>query len=167
MIDNRQNMFNTVHLEELIDLVVGKSVELEGIKEEYQVSIILVDNKQIQELNRDYRRLDLPTDVLSFPMLDYDTSGYDCNTSHGDSNVVDLDTGELVLGDIAISLERAFEQSREYGHSFEREVGYLTAHGMLHLLGYDHEGENERTIMRLREEEILGCLNINRYDPEV
>ncbi|MFQ9615744.1 MAG: rRNA maturation RNase YbeY, partial [Clostridium butyricum] len=107
--------------------------------------------------------IDRETDVLSFPMLDYDNKkifkemykGYEFSQS-------DFDGEELVLGDIVLSLEKALEQSLEFNHSFEREASYLVVHSVLHLLGYDHMEEEDKVIMRKREEEILNELNITR-----
>lgn len=154
LFENNQTQYETDQIMKLIESVVETALKAENKREKCQVSIMLVDDMQIREINREYRGIDKATDVLSFPMLD---GGEDEGISD-----MDLDTGELVLGDIVISLNRADEQSKEYGHSFEREVAYLTAHGMLHLLGYDHENEDERKIMRDREEAILGALNLYR-----
>ena len=112
-----------------------------------------MDNEQIRELNRDYRNKDAATDVLSFPL--------------GEDGVYDKneETGALLLGDIVISVERAKEQAEQYGHSLERELGWLTVHSMLHLLGYDHEtGEEEARDMRAREEAVLTSLGLTRKD---
>ena len=114
-----------------------------------EISVTFVDNAQIQELNKQYREKDMPTDVLSFPM--------------GENGVYDEnhDTGAKILGDIVISLEKAVEQAGRYGHSLEREVGYLTAHSMLHLLGYDHEkGGIEKVRMREKEEQVMTQLGL-------
>jgi probable rRNA maturation factor len=114
-----------------------------------EISVLFVDNDQIQKLNAQYRGKDAPTDVLSFPM--------------GENGVYDVNhaTGAKILGDIVISLEKAVEQANRYGHSLEREVGYLTAHSMLHLLGYDHEaGGLARVRMREKEEEVMVQLGL-------
>ena len=114
-----------------------------------EISVTFVDNDQIQELNREYRGKDMPTDVLSFPM--------------GENGVYDENhtTGAKILGDIVISVPKAVEQAKRYGHSFEREMGYLTAHSMLHLLGYDHEnGGIERVHMREKEELAMSMLGL-------
>ncbi|WP_201779720.1 rRNA maturation RNase YbeY [Oxobacter pfennigii] len=155
MADNRQSQFEAEPIEKLIKKVAKKAIEYEGVNSNPQISVILVDNKEIKEINRVYRKIDSATDVLSFPQIDYPA---DLENKEN----IDPDTGELVLGDIAISLERAYEQSKEYNHTFEREVAFLTVHGVLHLLGYDHETEEERNIMRVKEEEILGMLGITR-----
>lgn len=114
-----------------------------------EISVTFVNNQQIQELNKQYRQKDVPTDVLSFPMGE--NGVYDENHS----------TGAKILGDIVISMEKAVEQADRYGHSLEREVGYLTAHSMLHLLGYDHEqGGLERVRMREKEESVMTQLGL-------
>lgn len=160
MIDNRQDNINIEEINDIIEKVVNKTIEYEGIKNKFEISVILVDNIQIQKINKEYRKIDSPTDVLSFPMIEYDEPGI---LPHDGAYLeVDRDTDEILLGDIAISLEKAYEQSKEYGHSFEREVAFLTLHGMLHLLGYDHIDEKDRALMRQREEGILNILKINR-----
>ena len=116
-----------------------------------EISVMLVDDQQIQELNRRHRNIDRPTDVLSFPLGE--DGVYDC----------DPETGLLQLGDIVISLERAAAQAEEYGHSFEREVAYLTVHSVLHLLGYDHvAGGREAMVMREHEEAVMDELGLPR-----
>ncbi len=116
-----------------------------------EISVTIVDNEKIHELNKKYRNIDSETDVLSFPL--------------GENGVYDInhDTDEAELGDIVISLEKAEEQAKRYGHSLEREVGFLTVHSMLHLLGYDHEkGGIEMVRMREKEEKVLTELGLRR-----
>lgn len=115
-------------------------LRMENFNSSAEISVIFVDNNQIKELNKQYRDKDVETDVLSFPM--------------GEDGKFDEDptTGAKILGDIVISMEKAIEQANKYGHSMQREVGYLTAHSMLHLLGYDHE-ENGIGRVRMREKE--------------
>ncbi|MGL5086389.1 MAG: rRNA maturation RNase YbeY [Clostridium sp.] len=135
----------------------------EGLNIEYQISLLFVDNEEIKEINNETRGINKETDVLSFPMIDYEEGnvfknmyvGYEFDETYMDGN-------ELVLGDMVLSLEKALEQSKDYNHSFEREVCYLVVHSILHLLGYDHMVEDEKIIMRKREEEILNKLNIIR-----
>lgn len=157
LVDNIQSLFDAASIQNLIEAVVNKALEYEGMIKDYQVSIVLTDNIKIKELNREHRGIDRATDVLSFPMLYSEDE-----LEQGKFTDMDIDTGEVVLGDIVISLERAHEQSIEYGHSFEREVAYLTVHGILHLLGYDHETDDDRKIMREKEESILKLLNLTR-----
>lgn len=116
-----------------------------------EISVTIVDNEKIHELNKKYRNIDSETDVLSFPL--------------GENGVYDInhDTDEAELGDIVISLEKAEDQAKRYGHSLEREVGFLTVHSMLHLLGYDHEkGGIEMVRMREKEEKVLTELGLRR-----
>ncbi|MGI5877418.1 MAG: rRNA maturation RNase YbeY [Christensenellales bacterium] len=123
-----------------------------------QVSVLLVDDEAIRDMNREYRGMDRSTDVLSFPMLSYLDGEYD------DQLVFDTDpeTGEVLLGDVVISIETAVRQADEYGHSIERELAYLAVHGVLHLRGYDHENESDRRGMRAAEEEILALIGLVR-----
>lgn len=121
-----------------------------------QLSVTLVDNDAIREINRAQRGIDRPTDVLSFPMLEFDENG----NAEGE---YEMDGDFVMLGDIVISMERAHEQAQEYGHSFLREVAFLTAHSMLHLLGYDHEDDKQgEEIMCEKQEKVLNLLGITR-----
>lgn len=162
-IDNRQNAFPVdSQMEELIKRAVDQVLSYESFTNKAEVDIMLTDNSGIRELNREYRSIDSATDVLSFPMLDYE-EGYE---EDGDVEVgvedLNPESGEVVLGDIVISLERAKEQSEEYGHSLNREVAFLVVHSMLHLLGYDHIQESDRVIMRGKEEDILEEMGLAR-----
>lgn len=140
--------------EKLIKEVVSRVLEEERVLPEVDVYITLTNNEEIHKINKEYRDVDRPTDVLSFPMYERDEIA-------GLKNDTD-DEIEKILGDIIVSIEKVREQAEEYGHSFERELAYLVTHGMLHLLGYDHMIEEEKTVMRKREEEILETLNITR-----
>lgn len=143
-IDNRQDKIvldDSIY--ELIEKTIKEVLLLEEESLNCEISISFVDNQEIRALNREYRGIDRETDVLSFPL--------------GDTLFTD---GPKLLGDIIISLEKALEQSQDFGHSLEREIAYLTAHSMLHLLGYDHEAEEEKLVMRRREKEIMKRLGI-------
>lgn len=164
LIDNRQNKIDvtkdfTKKLEEVISFVLRE----EKVKEDCEVSLVFVDNKEIREINNETRKIDKATDVLSFPMIDYpkDKVYKDVYLEHK-FDMCYFDGDELILGDIVLSLERAREQSIEFNHSFEREACYLVTHSVLHLLGYDHMEEEEKLKMRKREEELLNKLNITR-----
>lgn len=141
---------------ELRDLVrecCQAALEYENVSLGVEISVTFTDNDGIRILNREQRDKDAVTDVLSFPQM----------TPHEIRNMDSLPYGQTTLGDIVISLERAREQSEEYGHSFEREVGFLTVHSMLHLLGYDHEnGGLEAMRMREKEEAVLLQLGLPR-----
>lgn len=124
-------------------------LELEGMEKPCEVSVSFIDNEEIRRLNREYRQKDATTDVLSFP--NSDDGNYDLNK----------ETGCYMLGDIVISVAKATEQAENYGHSLRREIGYLTVHSMLHLLGYDHEnGGIQQVRMREKEEAVLQKLGL-------
>lgn len=142
-IDNRQSKYEiTNEIDELIQKVILECLNVEGLDDNYEVSISFVDNEEIKELNRQYRKVDSETDVLSFPMED------------------EFDFATPLLGDIIISLEKAEEQSRDYGHSLTREIAYLTCHSMFHLLGYDHMDMQEKLEMRNKEKQVMLNLKI-------
>lgn len=154
LVANHQNKVDfTPGMEEIISKVLQEAAEQFKLPGETEVSVALVDDEEIRVLNRDYRGLDEPTDVLSF--------AFDDETDTGD--IPFAAAGEVhILGDIVISLERAKNQAAEYGHSFEREIGFLTIHGMLHLLGFDHQEEGEEQEMRRWEEMILQKIKMTR-----
>lgn len=146
---------------ELIEKVIGQALDYEKCPYEAEVNVLLTDNPSIHEMNLKNRGIDRPTDVLSFPMNDFpEPADFDALESCVDA--FHPETGELLLGDIVISYEKAVEQADTYQHSIEREIAFLTAHSMLHLMGYDHESDEERMDMEERQEAILKILNINR-----
>ena len=162
--DNRQqNIEVTEGFINELEEVCRYALEKEEVTQKCQISLLFVDNEEIREINKETRNIDKATDVLSFPMLDY-PKGKVFKDIYKDKafDVMYLDGDELVLGDMVLSLERAEEQSKEYNHSFKREVCYLIVHSILHLLGYDHMEDEEKKIMRAREEEILNGLDIKR-----
>ncbi len=136
-------------LESLINKVVMTSLNYEKFTTNVEVSVSIVNNETIKDLNYQYRNKDYVTDVLSFPLID----NFDMKFSEEQI---------IALGDIVISLDKAKEQAKEYGHSVEREVGFLVAHSMLHLLGYDHMVEDEEKIMFEKQEDILNTINLTR-----
>ncbi|HZK43827.1 MAG TPA: rRNA maturation RNase YbeY [Syntrophomonadaceae bacterium] len=139
-------------LQNVINNVIKTLAKLAKLPENTEVSILIVDNSYIQELNLIYRGLNQSTDVLSFAM----------NELTEDEPDLDFDGEVNVLGDIVLSLEQALEQSKEFNHSLERELGYLVAHGMLHLLGYDHEVPEEQKVMRDLEEKVMKAVQLER-----
>lgn len=140
--DNRQDL---IEIDEEIEMIVESSVEaaLKEIEftEDYEVSVSFVGDEEIHELNRDYRGIDRTTDVLSFPMDDEFTN---------------------MLGDIVININKVIEQAKEYGHSEKREISYLTVHSTLHLMGFDHEEEEDKKEMRAVEDRVMEKLEISR-----
>ena len=136
------------NLAEFLAGVTREVIQSEGYGEEAEVSLVFVDDAYIRGLNQQYRGLDNPTDVLSFAMQE--------------GEPVPGEEEELLLGDVVISLQAAERQALEYGHSFRREAAFLTVHGVLHLLGYDHQAEEERLVMRKKEEDVLDRLSLPR-----
>ena len=148
--------------EEIIREIVEASLDYEECPYEAEVNVILTDNPSIQEINREHRQIDDPTDVLSFPLVDY---GRPADFSHVEEQAEDYfnpETGELMLGDIVISVDKVEEQAEKYGHSQRRELAFLVAHSMLHLCGYDHMEEEERLDMEARQRAILDTRGYSR-----
>lgn len=141
---------------ELIKTVIKEAAKIEGITSG-EVVISLVDNQRIHELNKDFRNIDRPTDVLSFAMNDYVEE--DMEIIYDEDDDPELTNA---LGDIIISLPKTKEQSEEYGHSFERELGFLAVHGFLHLLGYDHDNEQDEKLMFEKQDVILNNIKLLR-----
>ena len=150
IIDNKQKAVKIpTGLRMLVRRCCNAVLRMENFEGPAEISVLFVDNEQIRKLNSQYRSKDAETDVLSFPM--------------GENGVYDINhsTGAKILGDIVISMEKAVEQANRFGHSLEREVGYLTAHSMLHLLGYDHEqGGIQKVRMREKEEQVMTQLGL-------
>ena len=148
---NEQNAFRIGYsLKMLVRRAVIASLEYEGFGADTELSVTFTDNEGIRAINSEFRGIDAPTDVLSFPLTDYEGVDFPVANEPASS-----------LGDIVLSLERADEQAREFGHSFEREVAFLTVHSMLHLLGYDHvNSDQEDAEMRRRQREILESMGL-------
>ena len=138
--------------EDIIRQMVVAALDYENCPYEAEVSVTVVDNKEIQEINKIYRNIDKATDVLSFPMYQYEKAA---DFDNLDDSAFNPESGELLLGDIVISAEKVTAQAKEYGHSKEREFAFLLVHSMLHLLGYDHMEEEERLVMESKQKEIL------------
>lgn len=150
--DNTQDMDKEIV--DLLERLLQFAAKKENINDEAEISINFVTNKEIQEINRDYRGKDTPTDVISFAMQE---------SVEGELEIIDEDMDiPETLGDIIISIEKAKEQAEEYNHSYERELGFLAVHGLLHLLGYDHMNEQDEKKMFARQEEILGEFGLER-----
>ncbi|TYQ15522.1 UNVERIFIED_CONTAM: putative rRNA maturation factor [Acetivibrio alkalicellulosi] len=156
-----ENLQDKIAFEGRVLELIEKSVEMildkEGFEYPYDVSLMIVDNVTIREINLEHRKIDKPTDVLSFPILDMFEGVI--KSSCGD---FDKNEDAIVLGDIIISIEKALEQSLEYGHSFEREMIFLFTHGFYHLLGYDHDIEEREKKMLEKQNIILRELGLER-----
>ena len=148
--NNQEKAVITYKLKRLIRMSVEATLAYEEIERDLEVSVTFTDDEGIRKLNRSYRKIDRATDVLSFPLFDFE----------GEDDALADETCDM-LGDIVLSLERAAAQAEEFGHSFEREVSFLTVHSMLHLLGYDHEtSEEDELDMRQRQTEIMEMLGL-------
>ena len=145
----------------IAEKVIESALDVVRCPYEAQVNLLLTTNTQIQEMNSEFRGIEKPTDVLSFPMIEYPNPGeFDFLKERDDC--FDPETGELSLGDIVISKEKVIAQAEEYGHSVLREYAFLIAHSVLHLTGYDHMEEEERRVMEKKQDEIMDVLNIIR-----
>ena len=155
---NQQNKYKVNRsIKELIKKCCHAALEYMEFRTDVEISVVLTDNEGIRTLNNLHRGIDRATDVLSFPMFEYDENG-DIIEDYVEFN----EMGEICLGDIVISLERAHEQATEYGHSPEREIGFLTVHSMLHLLGYDHMTPEDEEEMFGYQREILDKIGLVR-----
>jgi len=146
----------TEDMKELVKRTVTLSLSQEKFSNPSEISIMFVDNEYIREINNEHRKIDKPTDVLSFPIVDI----YEgvINSDEGD---FDFDEEVLVLGDIIISLEMTKQQAEEYEHSFDRELAFLVTHGVFHLLGYDHDTEEKEKKMISKQYAVLETLNLS------
>jgi len=155
--DEQEKEEVTAQITDTVKRVCLYALEYEECNFEAEISVTFTDNEGIKELNLEHRGIDRATDVLSFPMLEFDENGDVL------SDECEYDDDLIILGDIVISLERAREQAQKFGHGFIREIAFLTAHSMLHLLGYDHVDDEEgERIMRRKQSEILENLGITR-----
>lgn len=146
---------------EIADKVISSALDYEQCPYEAEISLTLTDNERIREINREFRGIDRPTDVLSFPMIEYYTAG-EFDFLEECPQCFNPESGELMLGDIIISLDKVEEQAKAYGHSVIREYAFLIAHSMLHLMGYDHMSDEEAEVMELKQRCILDGLGIIR-----
>lgn len=139
----------------IINDVIEESIEFLKCPYECEVSVIITDNDGIHEINLNDRGIDAPTDVLSFPMLDFETPNDLSYVEKYPQDYFNPETGELLLGDIVISIDKVNSQAEEYGHSDKRELAFLLAHSCLHLFGYDHMEDDERLVMEELQDKIL------------
>lgn len=146
---------------DIISSVVDVVMDYEDCPYESEINVVITSDEEIRKVNKEFRGIDKATDVLSFPMLEYEEPGeFDWLEDY--EQYFNPETGELLLGDIMISMEKVWQQAKEYGHSVERELAFLAAHSMLHLFGYDHMEEDERVIMEQKQREIMEIMGIDR-----
>ncbi len=148
--------------EKLAEEVISFCLDHEEFPYEAEINLTLTDNEGIHEINRMYREIDRPTDVLSFPMLSYEQAGDFSGLEEDYDDNFNPDTGEIMLGDIVISIDKVREQAESYGHSEKREFAFLIVHSMLHLFGYDHMEPEEAAVMEEKQNLILNEMNILR-----
>lgn len=148
--------------ESLAREVISFTLDHENFPYESEVNLTLTDNDGIHEINKMYRQIDRPTDVLSFPMLSYETAGDFSKLEDDYDDNFNPDTGEIMLGDIVISVDKVLEQAESYGHTPRREYAFLIVHSMLHLFGYDHMTPEEAAQMEAKQRQILEEMNITR-----
>ncbi|MDE7445966.1 MAG: rRNA maturation RNase YbeY [Lachnospiraceae bacterium] len=161
-VENETSVVFEFNIKEILDLIMEEVLSQEGCPYEAQVNLLITDNEGIHEFNRQYRRVDAPTDVLSFPMIDFIKEADFSVVDHEEAEYFDPESGELILGDIIISADKVKEQALKFGHSQKREFAFLTAHSMLHLCGYDHMTRAQADVMEQKQEKVLEVLGITR-----
>lgn len=161
-LENETDIDLAIDYEDIANKVVNKTLEIEGCPFETEVNILLTDNEGICQINNECRGIDKPTDVLSFPNMFFEDEGVYILDDENMSDLVNPETGLVVLGDIVISLEKVESQAIEYGHSVTREYAFLIAHSMLHLSGYDHMEPDEAARMEEKQRLVLDTLGITR-----
>lgn len=154
-IENEYGDIEISDYEKVINDIIDGALDFIECPYECEVNVLLTDNVSIHEINNQQRNIDRPTDVLSFPLIDYKTPGDFSIVESAVSDYFNPESGELLLGDIVISIDKVYEQAREYNHSVHRELAFLVAHSMLHLFGYDHMEDEERILMEKLQEKIL------------
>lgn len=161
-VENETDVTFEFDIEEIVKLVAEEILDSEECPYEAQINVLLTDNEGIRYFNKEYRDIDRETDVLSFPNLDFEEPGNFDIAEDQEADYFDPESGELILGDIIISVDKVKEQSENYGHSRKREFAFLVAHSMLHLSGYDHMEPEEAAIMEQKQEAALQKLSITR-----
>ncbi|MBQ8912644.1 MAG: rRNA maturation RNase YbeY [Lachnospiraceae bacterium] len=161
-IENELDVELPIRYQEIVNDIISASLDYVKCPYECEINVIFTDNAGIQAINKEFRDIDTPTDVLSFPMVDYDVPADFSKMEDYIADYFNQDNGELMLGDIILNIDRIMSQAIEFNHSIYRELAFLTAHSMLHLMGYDHIDDNERIIMEEKQEEILNMKGYTR-----
>ena len=162
IIEDESELTINIDYEKIADRVINVALDYEKCPYEVELNLLLTSNENIRKINNEYRNIDSPTDVLSFPMIEYEKPSDFSKLEDSTLDNFNPETGELILGDIIISVPKIVEQAEKYGHSTEREFAFLVVHSMLHLFGYDHMEANDAKIMEAKQEEILNKLEIFR-----
>jgi probable rRNA maturation factor len=161
-LENETDVSFDFSIEEVAQSVMEKVLEVEQCPYDVEINVLLTDNEGIREYNRQMREIDSPTDVLSFPNLDFVQPAVFQIEAGTEADYTNPETGYIVFGDIILSVDKIISQAMEYGHSKKREYAFLIAHSMYHLCGYDHMTEEEASLMEGRQEHILSLLQITR-----
>ena len=161
-VENEKNVDFEFDIKHMVEALMEEVLDMEECPYEAQVNLLITDNEGIREFNREHRGMDKPTDVLSFPMIEFDEPGNFSVLDEEQIDYFDPETGELLLGDIIISAEKVKNQAEEFGHSQKREFAFLVTHSLLHLCGYDHMEPNESAIMEKKQDEVLNKVGITR-----
>lgn len=161
-VENETEVCFDFEIKEILDAVMTEVLDMENCPYEAQVNLLLTDNEGIREYNKEYRNIDNPTDVLSFPMIAFEKEADFSIVEEDEAAYFEPDSGELMLGDIIISVDKVKEQALKFGHSEKREFAFLTAHSLLHLCGYDHMAPQEAKVMEEKQEAVLSKLGISR-----
>lgn len=165
-VENETDTVFPFPVKELADKVMEAVLNKEGCPYESQINLLLTDNVGIRAYNAQFRSMDRETDMLSFPNVDFVHPSDFSNLENKAADYFDPESGELVLGDIIISVDKVMEQARSFGHSVKREFAFLVAHSMLHLCGYDHEEVEDAAVMEAKQEEVLHSLGITREETD-
>ena len=161
-VENETETELTFDLREVVNRIMDAVIEMEHCPYETTVNLLITDNAGIREYNKNYRDLDQETDVLSFPNIPFEHAGDFAPVESKEADCFDPESGELILGDIILSVDRVLSQAKDYGHSVLREFAFLTTHSMFHLCGYDHMEEQDAAVMENKQEIILKKLEITR-----
>ena len=161
-VENETEVELPFDIREILEKIMGAVMEMENCPYETTVNLLVTDNSGIRAYNKNYRGIDRETDVLSFPNIPFTYESDFSTVELSEADYFDPDTGELILGDIILSVERILTQAKEYGHSILREFAFLTAHSMFHLCGYDHMEEEAESVMVEKQEAVLTQLGITR-----
>ncbi len=161
LIENEVDAKFEFDYEEIAKKVINASMDLLKFPFEAEISLTITDEEGIHAINKEFRQIDSATDVLSFPMIEYEKPGV-FDRIEADDDLFNPETGEVILGDIVLCEQRIYAQAEEYGHSVLREYAFLIAHSMLHLFGFDHMTEDEAFVMEQKQREILEYLGITR-----
>jgi len=161
-VENETDISFEFNEKQIVEMLMDEVLTMEKCPYEAQVNLLITNDQGIREFNRDHRNIDKATDVLSFPMIEFENAGDFSVVENHEADYFDPESGELLLGDIILSADKIIKQAEEFGHSIKREFAFLVTHSLLHLCGYDHMEDEERTLMEKKQNEILDKVGITR-----